>query len=242
MGAEDKRKIPVRNMKYLFLSGTKIIPMKFLPAFSFILFIFLISCGDKQAKPKSFCSDPCLKDTMKFTTDRPGKPYVYITANSCSPDTILWSHQNLENNRKMSISELLGKPVTINKEFVKCEIYDTSFAWVQLNDCSTFRGYLLKLPFDKKKTISKYSSGLTDFDPKYKIADGLVCYSDRAFLYVEDKVTGKIEKMKLADHSLDIDFDNVHAAFDSVNVTRNRIFVKLIQDNESKPIEKAISL
>jgi len=74
------------------------------------------------------------------------------------------------------------------------------------------------------------------------MAEGLVCYSDRAFLYVEDKVTGKIEKMKLADHSLDIDFDNVHAAFDSVNVTRNRIFVKLIQDNESKPIEKAISL
>jgi hypothetical protein len=183
-----------------------------------------------------------MKDTIKFKVDRPGKPYVYITANSCSPDTIIWSHQNMENNRKMDLGLLLGQPVTINKEFVKCEIYDTSYAWIQLNDCSTFRGYLLKLPFDKKKTISKYSSGLTDFDPKYKIADGLVCYSDRAFLYVEDKVTGKIEKMKLADHSLDIDFNNVHAAFDSVNVSRSHIYVKLLQNNEAKTIEKDVSL
>jgi hypothetical protein len=217
--------------------------MKFLSLFSVILVIVLFAaCNNKPEKPKSFCSDPCLRDTMKFTLDHPGKPYVYITANSCSPDTIIWSHSNLPNNRKMSVSELLGQPVSINKEFVRCEIYDTSFAWLQLNDCSTFRGYLLKLPFDKKKSISKYSSGLTDFDPKYRIADGLICYSDRAFIYVEDKVTGKIEKMKLADHSLDIDFDNVHVAFDSVNVTRTRIFVNLVQNKEVKAIEKVISL
>jgi hypothetical protein len=217
--------------------------MKFVSLFSFILFVvFFSACGNKQEKPKSFCSDPCLKDTLKFTSDHVGKPRVYISASSCSPDTILWSHANLLNNRKMGLSDLLGQPVTINKDFVRCEIYDTSFAWVQLNDCSTFRGYLLKLPFDKKKNISKYGGALTDFDPKYKIADGLVCYSDRAFIYVEDKVTGKIEKMKLADHSLDIDFNEIHASFDSVNVTRTHVYVNLVQNKEAKVIEKDISL
>ncbi|MGC4038216.1 MAG: hypothetical protein QM764_19795 [Chitinophagaceae bacterium] len=217
--------------------------MKFVSFASFLLIVFLfVACGNKPAKPKSFCSDPCLKDTLKFTADHPSKPRVYISASSCSPDTILWSHAGLENNRKMGLSDLLGQPVTINKEFVRCEIFDTSYVWVQLNDCSTFRGYLLKLPFDKKKNISKYSGALTDFDPKFKIADGLVCYSDRAFIFVEDKVTGKIEKMKLADHSLDIDFNDIHAAFDSINVTRTRIFVTMFENKEVKKFEKTISL
>jgi len=221
---------------------TKNDKMRFLPLSLFVVFTIVVTACSSPAKPKAFCSDPCLKDTMKFTSGHPGKPHVYISASSCSPDTILWSHDFLVNNRKMGMSDLLGQPVTINKEFVRCEIYDTSYAWVQLNDCSTFRGYLLKLPFDKKKNIGKYGGALTDFDPKYKIADGLVCYSDRAFMYVEDKVTGKIEKMKLADHSLDIDFNDIHASFDSVNVTRNRIYVNLIQNKEAKPIEKVISL
>ena len=217
--------------------------MKILSTVSVILFaILVIACNNKPAAPKSFCSDPCLKDTLKFTNDHPGKPYVYISAKSCTPDTILWSHVNLSSNRKMGLTDLLGQPVSINKQFVRCDIYDTSYAWVQLNDCSTFRGYLLKLPFNKKNTISKYSSALTGFDPKYKVEEGLICYADYTFIYVEDKKNGKIEKTLLADKQLDIDYNDVHATFDSVNVTRNRIFVNLLQGKETKTIEKEIKL
>jgi len=77
----------------------------------------LATACSEPAKPKAFCSDPWSERYNEFTLNRPGKPYVYITANSCSPDTILWSHNNLPNNRKMSMNELLGQPVTINKEF-----------------------------------------------------------------------------------------------------------------------------
>ncbi|MES1216997.1 MAG: hypothetical protein ABUT20_15895 [Bacteroidota bacterium] len=214
--------------------------MKTLSTISIILFaLFIIACNNKPAATKSFCADPCLKDTLKFTGDHPGKPYVYISAKSCTPDTILWSHANMESNRKMGLSDLLGHQVTINQQFVRCEFYDTTYAWVQINDCSTFRGYLLKLPFDKKNSISKYSSGLTDFDPKYKIEQGLICYSDRAFIYVEDKANGKVSKTLLNDSELDVDFDNVHAVFDSVNVTRSRIFVKLVGKVE-KTIDKEV--
>lgn len=206
-------------------------------------FLFLLFIACKQpAAPKNFCADPCLKDTLKYTADHPGKPYVYISAKSCTPDTILWSHANMASNRKMGLSDLLGQPVNINKQFVRCDFYDTSYVWVQLNDCSTFRGYFLKLPFDKKKSISKYSSGLTNFDRKYSVEDGLICYADYTFLYVEDKATGKIEKTLLSDKQLDIDFNNVHATFDSVNITRKRIFANILVGGESKKIEKTINL
>jgi len=206
-----------------------------------ILSLSFIACKG-PAEKKNLCADPCLKDTLKYMGDHAGKPYVYISARGCTPDTILWSHANMVSNRKMGLSELLGQPVSINKQFVRCDFYDTSYAWVQLNDCSTFRGYFLKLPFDKKKSISKYSSGLTNFDPKYSVEDGLICYADYSFLYVEDKATGKIEKALLSDKQLDIDFNNVHATFDSVNITRKRIFVTMKAGNEPKTIEKGINL
>jgi hypothetical protein len=208
----------------------------------FPLIIFVVACKSKPAVAKSFCPDPCLKDTLKFNGDHPGKPYVYISAKSCTPDTITWSHANMVSNRKMGLTDLLGQPVSINQQYVRCEFYDTSYTWVQLNDCATFRGYLLKLPFDKKQSISKYSSALTDFDAKFKIEAGLICYADYTFIYVEDKANGKIEKALLADHRLDIDYNDLHAVFDSINVTRNRLFVKLKVNNEEKTIEKAIKL
>src|SRR5690349_172716 len=131
---------------------------------AFIALIVAAACNNKDQEPKSFCSDPCLKDTLKFTIDNPGKPYVYISAKTCTPDSILWSTKYAETNRKMGLNYLLGEPVSINKEFVSCYIKDTSFAIVQFNDCSTFRGYIIKLPFNKETNINKYSSALTAFD------------------------------------------------------------------------------
>ncbi len=70
----------------------------------------------------------------------------------------------------------------------------------------------------------------------------MICYADYTFLYVEDVLTGKKEQLKLADKELKIDWDNIHATFDSVNVTRNRIFVNMVENKEVKPLEKTISL
>jgi len=217
--------------------------MKFSLSTIFAAFIILLSaCNNEQPLPKSFCSDPCLKDTLKFTIEDPGKPYVYISAKQCSPDTILWSTKYSETNRKLGIVYTLGQPVNINKDFISCFIKDTSFALVQFNDCSSFRGYILRLPFNKLNNIRKISSAFTNFDKKFKIADGLICYADYTFLYVEDVLTGKKEQLKLADKELKIDWDNIHATFDSVNVTRNRIFVNMVENKEVKPLEKTISL
>jgi hypothetical protein len=54
--------------------------------------------------------------------------------------------------------------------------------------------------------------------------------------------TGNKAQLKLADEELDIDFNNIHATFDSVNVTRTRIFVNLKQKGKITPLEKTISL
>jgi len=217
--------------------------MKFSLSALFAAFIIMLSaCNNEAPLPKSFCSDPCLKDTLKFTIEDPGKPYVYISAKQCSPDTILWSTKYSETNRKLGIVYTLGQPVNINKDFISCFIQDTSFALVQFNDCSSFRGYILRLPFNKLNNIRKISSAFTNFDKKFKIGDGLICYADYTFLYVEDILTGKKEQLKLADKELKIDWDNIHATFDSVNVTRNRIFVNMVENKEIKPLEKTISL
>jgi hypothetical protein len=217
--------------------------MKFSLSALFAAFILIIAaCNNEPAIPKSLCSDPCLKDTLKYTIADPGNPYVYISAKQCSPDTILWSTKYSETNRKLGIVYTLGQPVNINKDFISCFIQDTSFALLQFNDCTSFRGYILRLPFNKQNNIRKISSAFTNFDKKFKIGDGLICYADYTFLYVEDILTGKKEQLKLADKQLTIDWENIHATFDSVNVTRNRIFVNFIENNEVKPLEKTISL
>ncbi|HEU4574402.1 MAG TPA: hypothetical protein VFS36_05315 [Chitinophagaceae bacterium] len=205
-----------------------------------VFFVTACSSGDK--KKISYCDNACLQDTLRFTGDDPGKPYVYISPKACSPDTLVWSNKYLVNNRKMDLAYLLGQPVTINAKYVDCYFKDTSYAWLQFNDCSTFRGFLLKLPYSKQYDISKYSSALTKFDPKFKIGDGLICYADYSFVYVEDMATGNKAQLKLADEELDIDFNNIHATFDSVNVTRTRIFVNLKQKGKITPLEKTISL
>src|SRR5690606_16516186 len=102
------------------------------------------------------------------------------------------------------------------------------YAWVKFNDCATGRGYLLKLPFDKEGTTSKFTSAINNFDPKFKIEDGLAAYYDNTFIYVEDMTTGQIAKQLLTDKGVtDIDYDNIHGLIDSVNITKSNIYAKL---------------
>ncbi|MEJ0103960.1 MAG: radical SAM protein [Bacteroidota bacterium] len=142
--------------------------MKFLSLFSVILVIVLFAaCNNKPGKPKSFCSDPCLKDTMKFTLDHPGKPYVYITANSCSPDgpgekSFPALLEALDNNKPYElIHNLIYKAGDKIIKTAKDELYDPdelpSLPYAKLNSFYPLRRYLGKT-YLGTKTIAYHSS------------------------------------------------------------------------------------
>ncbi len=137
---------------------------------------------------------------------------------------------------------MAGANPKLNKDFIACYFKDTSYAWLEFNDCFTGRGYLAKLNFQKEAGRSKYTSALTRFDPKFMIADGLICYADYYAVYAEDILTGKTERLKLSDKELKINWNQLHETIDSVNITRDRMYVELITNGERKPLEKKISM
>jgi len=144
-------------------------------------------------------------------------------------------------NRKMGIVDLVGAPVKLNPAAVACFIKDTSYAWLTFNDCSNGRGYLLKIPFNKKENISRKSSAINSLDPKYSVDPSLVAYSDRGNLFAEDKVTGKSAMMTFGER-IEIDYDAIHDYIDSVNITPTRFWAKVKIGGEWKEIDKAVEL
>ncbi len=141
----------------------------------------------------------------------------------------------------MGIPDLVGAPVKLNKDNVSCFIKDTSYAWLAFNNCSTGRGYLLKIPYNKKDGLGMKTSALNKFDPKFSVAEGLVAYSDRGNLFVEDMATGKTAMMTFGSR-MEIDYDAIHETIDSVNITPTRIWAKVKAGNEWKTFEKNIEL
>lgn len=212
----------------------------------FLLFVTVLtiaaSCGDKAvATADLFCDTTCNNDTLLFEGDHRLKPFVTISQKNCLADTLTWSHNQLETNRQMQIPNLLDNPVRINKSAVSCYIKDTSFAILTFNDCVTGRGYMLKLPFDKKQNINKRTSALNSFDKKFVLPDDLRAYADYSTIYVMDITTGKEEQMTFKEE-YDINFNDVHKTIDSINISRNRIFVLLKKDGKDVPLEKKINL
>lgn len=215
---------------------------KMLPLFLAASALLVLACNSGGGKAeKTFCDTGCIKDTLKFTGDFPLKPYVYITPANCGPDSIIWSYKGLGTNRKMGFTTLLRNPVSINPSFVRCFFRDTAVAFILLNDCVTGRGYQVKMPFDKKQNIEPKSSGINNFDPKFSIADNLLVYTDRGNIYVEDMATGKKAMMTFG-KAIDIDYDALHEHIDSVNVTNDRIWVKIMLDGQWTEKEKKITL
>lgn len=207
-----------------------------------VLFAFGFSSCQTAPAPASFCDTSCLRDSIKFTKeDHPLKPYVYISADDCMADTIAWSYIDMGINRKLGIRDLVGTPVYINKDNTGCYIKDTSYAWLRFNDCSNGRGYLLKIPFNKKANIGRKSSAINSFDPKFDVADGLVAYSDRGNLFVEDMATGKTAMMTFGE-KIDIDYDAIHEKIDSVNISPSRVWARVMVNNNWKTFEKNITL
>ncbi len=199
------------------------------------------SCKSSDAAP-TFCDTACLQDSIKFIKDdHPLKPYVYISANNCNADTITWSYIDMGINRKLGLPDLVGTAVKLNKDYITCFIKDTSYAWVLFNDCSNGRGYSLKIPYNKQENIGRKSSAINKFDPKFDIADGLVAYSDRGNLFVEDMATGKTAMMTFG-AKVDIDYDAIHETVDSVHVTPTRTWARVKLGKEWKTFEKNIEL
>lgn len=199
------------------------------------------SCKSSSG-PSTFCDTSCLKDSIKFVKEEhPYKPYVYISASKCDADTLTWSYIDMGVNRKIEIPDLVGAPVKLNKDNVSCFIKDTSYAWVAFNNCSTGRGYLLKIPYSKKGGLGIKTSALNKFDPKFSVAEGLVAYSDRGNLFVEDMATGKTAMMTFGSR-IETNYDAIHETIDSVNITPTRIWARVKLDNEWKPFEKNIEL
>jgi hypothetical protein len=212
-----------------------------IPAIAMLLAFSFGACKSSSSGAKTFCDTSCLKDSIKFTGDYKLKPYVYISAKNCSADTLIWSYKGMGVNRKVGLTDFLNNTVHIQKNYVKCFINDTAYAWLMFNDCATGRGYQLKLPFNKTANIGRKSSGINSIDPKFSIADNIVAYTDRGNIFVEDMSTGKTGQMTFG-KALDIDYDAIHEYIDSVNVTPSRIWVKVKIDNKWTELEKNITL
>ncbi len=210
--------------------------------FPLIISVMLFSCGN-SGKAKMFCEVACQKDTIKFIEETHKlKPYIYISAVNCLPDSVIWSYSGLGTNRKLSFDDFGGHKFNLNQEYMGCYFNDTSYAWLLFNDCSNGRGYFAKIPFNKSQNIQRKSSALNKFDPRFAVADGLVAYTDRGNIFVEDMATGKKAMMTFGKMIAELDYDAMHEFIDSVNISPTRIWAKVLMGKEWTPIEKNITL
>ena len=205
-------------------------------AFSLVL-MGIISCGSSSTE-KTFCDTSCFSDTLKFSGDHPLKPYVYLLPDNCGVDSLLWSYQGAETNRK---TDLGYSGIKLNPKFVRCLFKDTAHACLIFNDCVSGRGYQVVLPFSKTGIISKRSSGINNLDPKFSVSDEMIAYTDRGNIYVEEVTTGKKAMMTFG-QATDMDYDVIHETLDSVNITRERIYVKIKLNGKWEELEKKVTL
>jgi hypothetical protein len=206
----------------------------------FIFFAWAFSSCKSSSGPATYC-DTCLKEPLKFVGDNPSKPYVAIGVKDCRPDTVTWSGEEFGSSLRSSIEDLVGIPVAISKDHIKCVIKDTLYAWLVFSDCFSGRGIQAKLPFSKTNNLVVRKSGINNYDPKYSIADGLIAYSDGGNIFVEELTTGKKATMTFG-KDLEIDFDAIHEKLDSVNITPAHVWAKVKIDNEWKELQKNIEL
>jgi len=202
------------------------------------------SCSSGSSGPATYCDTTCIGDTMKFELKEPNNLRAYISARNCKADTIMWTNRYLNNWLKLDFGEVVSPDVRVNKDNITIHFVDTSFLWIELKDCITGRGYLSKLSYNTKGKRSRYTSGLTRFDKKNVIEDGLIAYFDKVFVYVQNIKTGEELKMKIATQTaLDFEYDHFRDILDSVNITSKRIYAKVKRTPESEwiDIEKAIS-
>jgi hypothetical protein len=214
---------------------------KLYPFFIAAVVVLAASCGGNNGTAgATFCDTTCKTDSLHFKGDHKLNPMVDIGLNACKADTIIWTH-DLAGSKLLDLRQDLGQDVYLNPSAIDAYIKDTAYAWVQFNDCKTGRGYALRLPFSKAVERRKVTSAFTKFDPKFSIEDGLIAYTDRGSVFVENMETGQQAVLPF-DKPYDIDFNKLHEMVDSVKLTKDRVFVQMIRDGEKKTYEKKISL
>lgn len=202
--------------------------------------LLMTSCSNNAETAKTFCDTACNSDSLHFKGDNKLNPIVSIGLNACKADTVMWTH-DLAGSKMLSLRDDLGQDVYLNKSAIDAYFKDTSYVWLQFNDCKTGRGYLIKLPYSKSEERRKITGAFTKFDPKFSIAPDLIVYTDRGSVFVENLENGNQATMPF-DKTYDIDFNKLHEMVDSVHVTKDRIFVQMIRDGKKMPYEKKVNL
>jgi hypothetical protein len=203
--------------------------------------LFFCSCNSKSGAGKPLCDTTCKSDQFTFNGDEQFRQTVTISVNGCNPDSLTWTNGKTLVTRQIQLADFLNKPVRMNKAAIAVAFQDTTLVWLSFNDCITGRGYLLKLPYSKGQTTQKITSALNNFDPKFVVDEDLRAYTDEGNIYVENVKTGKMAQMTFKEKYA-MDFNKIHEVVDSIHVTKDRVFVKLLKDGKDVPFEKKIEL
>jgi hypothetical protein len=206
--------------------------------------IFFTSCSNNSTKTTStFCDTTCTNDAFQFQGDNPKlKQSLTITMKNCTPDSVSWTYEGLESKRHALFSDYTPQEVRLNKSAIAVAFQDTSSVWISFNDCFTGRGYLVELPYRSGKSTIKTSAALNSFDKKFSVDPDLRAYTDRGNIFVVNVTNGKTAQMTFKENYADMDFNDIHKTLDTINVTKSRIYVKLIKEGQDVPIEKNVSL
>lgn len=197
------------------------------------------SSSGKGSAP--LCDTTCLKDSILFKGDHASRPIVMLTASQCLADTLIWSYDGMGVNRKIGLKTVMNALMPIQASHARCIFHDNKKAWLLFNDCATGRGYQVKLPYDKRESISVRSSGINPIDPKFNIGDNLIAYTDRGNIYVEHAIRGTTAMMTFKEE-VPIDYDHIHDHIDSVMISSTRIWVRIKIQDQWKELQKEIDL
>lgn len=208
---------------------------------AFLTCLFFTACNNNGKTSKTFCDTTCKTDSFLFKSEDKFGASVNISVKNCIPDTIAWTHDQLATSTLLPMHDLTGQEVRLNTSAISCIFKDTSYAWLTFNDCITGRGYLFKLPFNKNGAISKITGAINNFDPKFHVQENLRAYTDRGSIFVININSGKEAQMTFKE-AYDIDFNKIHEAIDSVNITPKRIYVRLLKQGKEISLEKVIDL
>ncbi len=218
--------------------------MKFFSIAFFVLTLVIVSCNSekKEAAKQPFCNDTsCLTEPLVVKSETAGKPFIRISFKDCKIDSIHTEKGGMGVIKDIIFAEFIPNEIRPSKEAMKIDIIDGKYAWLRFNDCATGRGYAAKLNFDKGINSQKLTTAINNFDPKYKVEDGLVAYYDNTFIYVQNMATEKVAKQLLTDVGVrNHDVNDPHSLIDSVNITKQNLYAKILFEGKTIEHKKAL--
>lgn len=204
--------------------------------------LFFTSCNNNAQTKATFCDTACPGNSLVFAGSNPKlKQSLIITLNACKPDTIIRTYEGLGKDLKSLFSDYAPPDVRLNQSATAVAFQDTISAWLSFNDCITGRGYLFEMPYSVGKNSIHTSAALNAFDKKFSIDPDLRAYTDRGNIFVVNVTNGQ-QTMMTFKETYEMDFNAIHKTIDSINITKSRIYVKLLKDGKEIPLEKNISL